>query len=441
MTVESEESSLTDLLIRWEELRERGESIPVEELCAREPELADALRHRIEVLREIDPPLALALVPGAESTADQQTSTGKGTSDASSARRSAFCSSTYSHFRFHSAGGLGEVFMAHGEDLNRDVALKFIRAQLVHNPDIRQRFLQEAEVTGRLEHPGIVPVYSVGQDNQGHLCYAMRFIRGRTLEEAIAEYHGGAATRVAPAGRARSFRGLIRRLESVCNTIAYAHSRGVLHCDIKPKNIILGKYDETLVIDWGLAQPFERLQEDWARGEEALVPSSGENGSGTRFEEGAVAGTPAYMSPEQSEGRWGLIGPASDVYNLGATLYVLLTGQAPFEGSHVHEVLDAVRRGDFPSPRQVRPDVPRALDAICRKAMARKIEDRYATALDLADDLERWLADEPVTAYREPIAVRLARWERRHSTFVASATALLVAAVIALAVATVLGCK
>lgn len=378
MTVECQETCLSDLLIRWEELRERGQTFPTEELCAGHPELADALRRRVEVLQAMDPLLGPTSVPGEDSTADSPAPWSPGAG--ARVRRSASCSSTYSNFRFHAAGGLGEVFMAHGEDLHRDVALKFVKPQIALDPDSRHRFLQEAEVTGRLEHPGIVPVYSLGRDDQGHPCYAMRFIRGRTLEEAIGEFHEGEAARGDSIEQYHALRGLIRRLESVCNTIAYAHSRGALHCDIKPKNIMLGKYGETLVVDWGLARPFDRSQEDRARGEETLVPSSGESGPWTPID--GVVGTPAYMSPEQSEGRWDLVGPASDVYSLGATLYAILVGRPPFSGHHVLGVLDDVRRGDFPPPRQVRPQVPRALDAICCKAMALKIEDRYATALD-----------------------------------------------------------
>ena len=308
------------------------------------------------------------------------------------------------------------------------------QAQRVHDPDCQRRFFQEAEITGRLEHPGIVPVYSLGHDGDGSPCYAMRFIRGRTLEDAIQEFHGAGGP--GPAGRPHQLRGLIKRLVAVCNTIAYAHSRGVLHRDLKPKNIMLDKYDETLVVDWGLARPFGRSEADRALGEETLTPSSGNSGSGSPT--AGVVGTPAYMSPEQADGRWDLVGPPSDVYSLGATLYVLLTGRAPFEGRHIGEVLDRVRRGEFPPPRQVRPRVPGPLDAVCRKSMALKIEDRYPTALALAEDLERWLADEPVTAYRDPLAVRLARWGRRHRTAAVSATALLVMAAAAMTVTTVL---
>jgi serine/threonine-protein kinase len=426
MTVESEEAGLTDLLIRWEELRERGESIPVEELCAGHSELVDALRHRIDALK------AMATLIG--STVPRPDADGGAAPVPPPPRQSATCVAEYREFRFHAEGGLGEVFVAHGEDLNRDVAMKFIKAQRVHDPDCQRRFFQEAEITGRLEHPGIVPVYSLGHDGDGSPCYAMRFIRGRTLEDAIQEFHGAGGP--GPAGRPHQLRGLIKRLVAVCNTIAYAHSRGVLHRDLKPKNIMLDKYDETLVVDWGLARPFGRSEADRALGEQTLTPSSGNSGSGSPT--AGVVGTPAYMSPEQADGRWDLVGPPSDVYSLGATLYVLLTGRAPFEGRHLGEVLDRVRRGEFPPPRQVRPRVPGPLDAVCRKSMALKIEDRYPTALALAEDLERWLADEPVTAYRDPLAVRLARWGRRHRTAAVSATALLVMAAAAMTVTTVL---
>ena len=428
MTVESEEAGLTDLLIRWEELRESGQSIPVEELCAGHSELVDALRHRIDGLEGDGPPDRPHRVPARCRRRRCAAPVPP------PPRQSATCVAEYREFRFHAEGGLGEVFMAHGEDLNRDVALKFIKAQRVHDPDCQRRFFQEAEITGRLEHPGIVPVYSLGHDGDGSPCYAMRFIRGRTLEDAIQEFHGAGGP--GPAGRPHQLRGLIKRLVAVCNTIAYAHSRGVLHRDLKPKNIMLDKYDETLVVDWGLARPFGRSEADRALGEETLTPSSGNSGSGSPT--AGVVGTPAYMSPEQADGRWDLVGPPSDVYSLGATLYVLLTGRAPFEGRHVGEVLDRVRRGEFPPPRQVRPRVPGPLDAVCRKSMALKIEDRYPTALALAEDLERWLADEPVTAYRDPLAVRLARWGRRHRTAAVSATALLVMAAAAMTVTTVL---
>ena len=146
-------------------------------------------------------------------------------------------------------------------------------------------------------------------------------------------------------------RELLNRFVSICNTVAYAHSRGILHRDLKPRNVMLGKYDETLVVDWGLAKPFDRDEAARSVGEETLTPSSG-SGSGSDTPTVGVVGTPAYMSPEQAEARWDLVGPASDIFGLGAILYAILTGQAPY-GGQGGEVLDKVRRCEFPAPRQV----------------------------------------------------------------------------------------
>src|SRR5262249_12647789 len=155
--------------------------------------------------------------------------------------------------------------------------------------------------------------------------------------------------------------------------------------------------------------------------EEALATSArGE----TPTQVGHIIGTPGYMSPEQAAGRMDRIGPAGDVYSLGATLYHLLTGQPPFQGSGSNAILERVQRGDFLAPRRVRPEVPAALEAICLRALALRPEDRYASALDLAAEIEHWLADEPVAAHRESWLARLGRWTRWHKAFVAGAAAL-----------------
>jgi serine/threonine protein kinase len=163
-----------------------------------------------------------------------------------------------------------------------------------------------------------------------------------------------------------------------------------------------------------------------------LQPSSGSDWAATVM--GTVIGTPAYMSPEQAAGRLDLLGPASDIYSLGATLYALLTGKAPFDESDKGELLHRVQHGAWLPPRQVKANTPAALDAICRKAMALKPEDRYPTSLALAADVEDWLADEPVTAYREPWSARIGRWLWQHKPVVASMVAVLVITVVALAV-------
>ena len=201
----------------------------------------------------------------------------------------------------------------------------------------------------------------------------------------------------------------------VCNAIDYAHSRGVIHRDIKPANIILGKHGETLVVDWGLAKPMGRAEPGTESGERLLMPSSASGSSETL--PGSALGTPAYMSPEQAEGQLDRLGPRSDVYSLGATLYCLLTGQPPFAGDVV-DVIRAVQNGEFRPPRQLDPSIDPALEAICLKAMAHRPEDRYASSRALADDLDRWMADEPVTAWREPFSRRARRWAQRNRTAV-----------------------
>jgi serine/threonine-protein kinase len=334
--------------------------------------------------------------------------------------------------RPHASGGLGVVSVALDTELNREVALKQIRDALADDPNSRSRFLTEAEVTGALEHPGIVPVYGLGRDATGRPYYAMRFVRGETLRSAIETFHADAALRADPGRRSLELRKLLRRLLDACNAIDYAHGRGVLHRDIKPANILVGKHGETLVVDWGLAKATGRR--DPTEDDEHTVRPVGAGGSSAETRPGSALGTPAFMSPEQAAGALDRLGPRSDVYSLGATLYALLTGRRPFEGEDLPSLLDAVRRGDFPPPRQVDRRIPPALEAVCLKAMATRPADRYASARELAEDLERWMADAPVAARREGVPTRLARWARRHKPLVAASGVLLVALSLALGV-------
>jgi formylglycine-generating enzyme required for sulfatase activity len=338
----------------------------------------------------------------------------------------------YRVVRSHALGGLGEVFVAIDEELGREVALKEIQDRHADNAESRARFLLEAEVTGGLEHPGIVPVYGLGSYADGRPYYAMRLIRGSSLQDAIHRFHEADRPSRNPHERGLELRQLLGRFVGVCNAIAYAHSRGVLHRDIKPGNVMLGQFGETLVVDWGLAKqltgggcepPVDCLQQG------ARTPRPPE-----QTQAGAVLGTPAFMSPEQAAGRLDELGPASDVYSLGATLYCLLTNHAPFEGDDVAGILERVLRGDFRPARQVEPNVPAALEAVCGKAMALRPQDRYASAQDLAAEVEKWLADEPVAAFRESWWARTARWRRRHQTVVAVGVALCLTALAAMTV-------
>jgi serine/threonine-protein kinase len=337
----------------------------------------------------------------------------------------------YRILRPHARGGLGEVYLAHDEQLRRVVALKEIQAPQADRADCRARFVREAEITGGLEHPGIVPVYELGRYRDGRPYYAMRFIEGDSLREAIGRHHAE-DRRLSPGERSLQLRGLLGRFVDACNAVAYAHSRGVIHRDLKPANIMLGPFGETLVVDWGLAKPS-------APADPAGCPGGGPGTPGAGGEEdtlpGIPVGTPQYMSPEQAAGEPGKLGPACDVYGLGATLYCLLTGRPPFEDRDVTTVLQRVVRGDFTPPRQVRRDVPRALEAVCLKAMATRPEDRYESVRALAADVESWLAGEPVSAWREPPWTRLDRWTRRHRSQTAAAAATILVALAAVTIA------
>jgi len=341
--------------------------------------------------------------------------------------------------RPHARGGLGQIFVARDEELGRQVALKEILADKADNPTLRSRFLLEAEISGNLEHPGIIPVYGLGTYADGRPYYAMRLIEGDSLKEAIEAYHTAAPALDSTASNLR-LRQLLSRFVDVCDAIAYAHSRGVLHRDLKPGNIMLGAYGETLIIDWGLAKAVGRRDPASGGTASTLVPPSGDSHEPTIA--GHVLGSPPYMSPEQAEGLLEDLGPATDVYGLGATLYALLTGKPPGDGATVEEVLSRVRKGTIVPPRQVNTRIPRPLDAVCRQALALRPSDRYPSVRALADDIEHWLADEPVSALPEPLRDRARRWARRHRTLVTTVAAVLVLSLIGLsAFAVVVGDK
>ncbi len=331
-------------------------------------------------------------------------------------------SERYRYIRPLDQGGLGIVSVALDEDLNREVAIKEIRKDRYDNDYLLHKFLLEAQVTGGLEHPGIVPIYGIGRSADGRPYYAMRLIKGDNLRHHIKQFHESIAKGLLEFDGPQ-LRRLLQRFIDVCNAIEYAHARGILHRDIKPVNIMLGRYGETLVVDWGLAKAVgESLKVDSDYGisevttieeEQPLTPSGSDASSETRL--GSVLGTPAYASPEQLSGQVDRIGVASDVYGLGATLYELLTGHAPVSGNLL-QIVQIVNAGKIPSPRSIQPAVSKSLQAICQKSMALNPADRYGSAQLLRQDIEHWLDDEPVTAYSESLLLRCRRWIRKHPT-------------------------
>ncbi len=300
-------------------------------------------------------------------------------------------------------GGMGTVYRAFDQDLKRHVALKVLRRDLCGEASRLARFIEEAQATAGLEHPGIVPIHEIGLDDEGRVYYTMKLVRGRTLAQIVERIRAGDA---ATAREFTRFR-LLEILIHVARAVAYAHERGFVHRDLKPQNIMIGTYGEALVLDWGLARRLDAPDP---------IP-------------GAIVGTPAYMAPEQAEGEAARLGPPADVYSLGATLLHVLAGRAPYEGAATPEVLTKLVTGERPPrARALDPRVPRELDAICAKAMERAPERRYAGALAFAADLQAYLEGRPVAALPEGLAARALKAARRNQRLVLGALVLLAVA-------------
>lgn len=293
----------------------------------------------------------------------------------------------YDELSMIGSGGMGEVFRVNDRDLHRNLAVKIIRRELVGNPRAAARFVAEAQVTGQLQHPGIVPVHDIGRLADGRLYFTMREVRGQELGQVIAELHesrtelGWHTTR-----NGWTFRRVIDAFHKVCVTIAYAHSRGVIHRDIKPENILLGEYNEVLVLDWGLARV---VDEDVADLSEAIVTDRARDG-GHATVVGAIAGTPAYMPPEQARGEREKQGPWSDVWSLGAVLFEILTGRAPYVGPDAMGVLAQVISNE-PDELPESVDVPDALRHVVGRALRRSPTERYPSAAEFSEDVGAWL--------------------------------------------------
>ncbi|MBC7822184.1 MAG: serine/threonine protein kinase, partial [Planctomycetaceae bacterium] len=406
--------SIDDRIAEWRRRYERGEYLTAAELCSDCPELTSEVESRIDEI-ERSPMFA---TQGAEENTAVVTIAEATEPDAS--QDTLTFSHRFNKLRFLARGGLGEVYVADDIELQRDVVLKFIRARHRLRAECQGQFQLEAEVTAKLDHPGVVPVYGIGRTPDGRACYAMRYIQGVTLDETIAQFHASRAARpdgrgsrdTSPfsAARTSELHGLLTRFLTCCKTIAYAHNRGIVHRDIKPDNIMLGKYGETLVVDWGLAMPVDRDDSAKASGEETLMPSSGTGSSSGST--GGPVGTPAFMSPEQATGV--VVRSASDIFSLGATLYKLLTGHAPYSGESANEVITKARYGSFLPLRRFDKRVPRPLAAICEKAMAREKPARYSTAVDLAEDLQAYLEGRVVAAYERGAWAEMRKWIGRN---------------------------
>jgi serine/threonine protein kinase/tetratricopeptide (TPR) repeat protein len=329
----------------------------------------------------------------------------------------------YRVFREIARGGMGRVLAAFDLALDRDVAIKVLLPGA--NPD---RFLRESRITARLPHPSIPPVHALGTLADGSPFLAMKLVVGRTL-----------AAEMKSADRPH----LLRAFTQVCEAVGFAHSRGVIHRDLKPANVMVGEFGEVQVMDWGLAKDLTSLEASHASGSsevplappvdtdadqttDRLAPSES---TGDQTRAGTVLGTPAYMAPEVAVGKAAT--RAADVYGLGAILYSLLCGRPPYTGASASDVLKKVATTDPDLFTGANRSLPPALVAICRQAMARNPELRYASADEVAADVRRWLAGDPISVYREPWTDRVVRWARRRKTAVVAAAVLLLTTAVA----------
>ncbi|MBC8352094.1 MAG: protein kinase [Planctomycetes bacterium] len=335
----------------------------------------------------------------------------------------------YSLTKMHGEGGIGRVWQAHDQRLNRQVALKEIRPDREVSASAAKRFAKEAQITSQLEHPNIVPVYKmVGGANTTRSFYTMRFVRGDTFRDAIDAYHrhqrDGKATEL-------ELRELLHSFIAICNALGYAHSRGVVHRDLKPSNVMVGSFGEVIVLDWGLAKMIDQPDDDDEHLLESGPISVTDDVGIDETMQGAVLGTLPYMAPEQAAGRIDKINEKTDIYGLGAILFAVLTGNHPHRGTSTREVRSHILNEPTPRVRTDDAKIPPMLDAICAKAMAKKRTERYDKARDLAEDVRRWLADEPIDCYTEPLTTRIGRWLRRHRTWAQaiSASLLIITAV------------
>ena len=303
------------------------------------------------------------------------------------------------------SGGMGVVFAAYDSILDRQVAVKIINLETSAHAE---RLMTEARILAKLDHPGIVPVHDAGQGPDGRWFYVMKLIQGDTLEEFIQ--------------RETSLVVKLRLFQDICNAVAFAHSVGVIHRDLTPRNVMVGTFGETLILDWGLARGFESTKAEDVVGD----------GSARITQDGTLVGTPAYMAPEQAKGLASKVTELTDVYGLGAILYFLLEQKPPFAESDSATYRKQIIED---RPQAFTNSVPKPLRAICFKCLEKATADRYACVNELRSEVSRFIDSEPVGAYRENAFEVVQRWALRNKPILILILAYLVMRVIVALVA------
>jgi len=415
------------------------ESADVSELCARHPELAEDLRElHAECLRAAE-----TYGKGGGAERGSAFDAPPFSADTPSGRLlRELCARAPSDSRYRlvgevARGGMGAILRVWDSDLRRMLAMKVALGSASDaedgasplDPRTLDRFLEEAQVTGQLDHPGIVPVHELGVDRDGHVYFTMRLVKGRDLSEVFDLVGAGEPE--------WTLTGTLSMLLRASEALAYAHEKGVVHRDLKPANVMVGRFGEVYVMDWGLAHVLGtedranlRIRPPESIELTSLRKDSHADGSPLVTMDGDVIGTPAYMSPEQARGDIELLDKCSDVYSLGAMLYELVASQPPYTEPGRHrsprEILDAVLAGPPKDILEVRSDVPAELVAICEKAMAREREQRYPGMLEFAADLRAYLEKRVVHAYETGPLAEARKWVARNPGMAAALAALVV---------------
>ena len=409
-------TDLTQLLLAWQQRRQLSQPVSPEDLCADAPELLQPLKKQIAALESMERLLggtltldsgpATVSLPGSGEAATGDYSPGASTvsqaqqsSGASGEPLNRLAPPGYEVQSELGRGGMGVVYKAIQIKAKRTVALKMILSGGHASRADLERFRIEGESVARLQHPNIVQVYDVG-DHDGKPYFALEFCEGGNLAKKLD------GTPLPP-------REAAELVEKLARAIAEAHTKGIIHRDLKPANVLLTTNGEPKVTDFGLAKQVNESEPD------ALATGLTHTG--------AVMGTPSYMAPEQAYGDSKRVGPACDVYALGAILYECLTGRPPFKGASLVETLDQVRKQEPVPPSQLNPRVPRDLETICLKCLRKEVEKRYAGASELADDVRRYLDGKPILARSVGRIERTAKWVRRNPVITGATLAVMLA--------------